>query len=78
MTLNCPCPISTQSMNSAQFHAMTECMQTYGGTFVSHLAIALRYADPENRQKILNALPEIVNKYGPTSQFMKSKTLAEV
>ena len=78
MTLNCPCPISTQPMNSAQFHAMTECMQTYGGTFVSHLATALRYADPVNRQKILDVFPDLVVKYGPTSQFMKPKTLAEV
>ena len=57
---------------------MTSLMQTHGGTFVSHLATALRYADPVNRQKILDAFPEIVAKYGPTSQFMKAKTLAEV
>ena len=53
-------------------------METYGGTFVSHLATALRYADPVNRQKILDAFPDLVAKYGPASQFMKSKTLAEV
>ena len=78
MTLNCPCPISTHLMNSSQFFAMTALMETYGGTFVSHLATALRYADPVNRQKILDALPEIVEKYGPTSQFLKPKSLAEV
>jgi hypothetical protein len=64
-------------MNLAQFHAMTECMQTYGGTFVSHLATALRYADPVNRQKILDAFPDLVAKYGPTSQFMKPKSFHE-
>jgi len=66
------------TMNSAQFFAMTALMQSHGGTFVSHLATALRYADPVNRQKILDAFPDLVAKYGPTSQFMKPKTLAEV
>ena len=78
MTLNCPCPIPTQLMNSSQLFAMTALMETYGGTFVSHLATALRYADPVNRQKILDAFPDLVAKYGPASQFMKPKTLAEV
>ena len=57
---------------------MTSLMQTYGGTFLSHLATALRYADPVNRQKILDAFPDLVAKYGPGSQFMKPKSLLEV
>ena len=42
-------------------------METYGGKFVSSLAIAIRYADPSNRQRILSIFPEIVEKYGPRS-----------
>lgn len=42
-------------------------METYGGKFVSSLAIAIRYADPSNRQRILSTFPEIIEKYGPRS-----------
>jgi len=78
MTLNCPCPITTQPMNSSQLFAMTALMETYGGTFVSSISQALRYADPVNRQKLLDAFPDLVEKYGPNSQFMKPKELMEV
>jgi 2-oxo-4-hydroxy-4-carboxy--5-ureidoimidazoline (OHCU) decarboxylase len=53
-------------------------METYGGTFVSSISQALRYADPMNRQKLLDAFPDLVEKYGPNSQFMKPKELMEV
>jgi hypothetical protein len=44
-------------------------MQQHGGKFVQSLATALRYADPLNRQKILDSFPDLVLKYGPTSMF---------
>ncbi len=59
-------------MNHDDLHATLLCMERFGGTFCTKLAAAMRYADPSNRQKILNAFPEIVEKYGPTGPFQRS------
>lgn len=59
-------------MNHDELHATLLCMERFGGTFCTKLAAAMRYADPNNRQKILNAFPEIVEKYGPTGPFQRS------
>jgi len=53
-------------------------MQSHGGSFVSAFANVLRYADPVNRQRLLDAFPDLVEQYGPTSRFMKPKQLTEV
>lgn len=78
MTLNCLHSIAIQLMNSAQLTAMICLMQSHGGSFVSSIAQALRFADPVNRQRLLDAFPDLVKKYGPTSEFMKPKQLTEV
>ena len=54
-------------MSPSEIYQLTACMETYGGKFVSSLAMAIRYADPSNRQRILSIFPEIVEKYGPRS-----------
>jgi 2-oxo-4-hydroxy-4-carboxy--5-ureidoimidazoline (OHCU) decarboxylase len=65
-------------MTSTQLHAMITLMDQYGGSFVSALAQALRYADPTNRQRLLDAFPDIVAKYGPSSSFAQVKQTVEV
>jgi hypothetical protein len=65
-------------MTSTQLHAMITLMDQYGGSFVSSLAQALRYADPTNRQRLLDAFPDIVAKYGPGSSFAQIKQPIEV
>jgi hypothetical protein len=60
-------------MTPSEFHATLLCMEQYGGTFCTNLAAALRYADPSNRQKIWDAFPEILEKYGPTGPFQKTR-----
>ena len=65
-------------MNSTDFHRMLCLMESKGGTFVSSLSQALRYADPVNRQRVLDAFPDLVEKYGPNSPFNKSKSLTQV
>jgi len=74
MTLNCLHPIALHLVTSTDFHAMLLCMETNGGRFVSSLSIALRYADPSNRQRILSTFPEIVEKYGPNTIFKTQPT----
>jgi len=69
MTLNCPCPTATQPMTPTETYQLTVRMETYGGKFISSLAVAIRYADSINKNKLLAAFPEIVAKYGPKSAF---------
>ena len=78
MTLNCLHSIAIQLMNSAQLTAMICLMQSHGGSFVNAIAQALRFADPVNRQRLLDAFPDLVEKYGPTSEFMKPQQLTRV
>jgi hypothetical protein len=65
-------------MTSTQLHAMITLMDQYGGSFVSSIAQALRYADPTNRQRLLDAFPDIVAKYGPGTRFAQVKQPIEV
>jgi len=78
MTLNYLHSTSSQPMNSAQLTTMICLMQSHGGSFVNSIAQALRVADPVNRQRLLDAFPDLVEKYGPTSSFLKPKQLTEV
>jgi 2-oxo-4-hydroxy-4-carboxy--5-ureidoimidazoline (OHCU) decarboxylase len=65
-------------MTSTQLHAMITLMDQYGGSFVSAIAQALRYADPTNRQRLLDAFPDLVAKYGSSSSFAQVKQTIEV
>jgi len=65
-------------MTSTQLHAMITLMDQYGGSFVSSIAQALRYADPKNRQRLLDTFPDLVAKYGPSSSFAQVKQTVEV
>jgi len=65
-------------MNLTELHAMIARMDSYGGSFVSSIAQALRFADPTNRQRLLDAFPDLVQKYGPQGQFAKSKQFTQV
>jgi 2-oxo-4-hydroxy-4-carboxy--5-ureidoimidazoline (OHCU) decarboxylase len=65
-------------MTSTQLSSMITLMDQYGGSFVSALAQALRYADPTNRQRLLDAFPDIVAKYGPGTRFAQVKQTVEV
>ena len=75
VTYNCS---NSTHMTSTQLHAMITLMDQYGGSFVSALAQALRYADPTNRQRLLDAFPDIVAKYGPGTRFAQVKQPIEV
>ena len=38
------------------------------------LAEAIRVADSDNKQKIIDVYPDVVEKYGPNSAFAKNVT----
>jgi hypothetical protein len=65
-------------MNQSELTAMICLMQSHGGSFVGAIAQALRFADPVNRQRLIDAFPDIIKKYGPTSAFIQPKQLTEV
>jgi hypothetical protein len=65
-------------MTSTELTSMITLMDQYGGSFVSSIAQALRYADPTNRQRLLDAFPDIVAKYGPGTRFAQVKQPIEV
>ena len=69
MTLNCLRPLAIQLMTPSETYQLTVRMETYGGKFISSLAVAIRYADPVNKHKLLAAFPEVVAKYGPKAIF---------
>jgi len=52
-------------------------METRGGSFVAAIGAALRYADPVNRQRLLDAFPDLVEKYGPNGMFAVARAMAE-
>lgn len=56
-------------MNNSIF---VETLQAYGGSFVKRLAAALSVADPKNFERLINAFPELIEKYGPSSDFYQS------
>lgn len=60
-------------MTPNEFQATLLCMERFGGTFTANLAAALRCADPSNRQRIWDAFPDILEKYGPTGSFQKAR-----
>lgn len=65
-------------MNATEFRNMIITMEQYGGSFVSSIAQALRFADPINRQRLIDAFPDLVAKYGPGTKFAQAKQPVEV
>jgi len=56
-------------MTDTEIYDMICRMQEYGGSFVVALSDALRFADRMNKQRLIDAFPDYVNEYGPTSRF---------
>jgi 2-oxo-4-hydroxy-4-carboxy--5-ureidoimidazoline (OHCU) decarboxylase len=78
MSLNSSIPTQPKLMTSTELHAMIARMDSYGGSFVSSIAQALRFADPTNRQRLLDAFPDLVQQYGPEGRFAQAKQLTKV
>ena len=60
------------TMTPNEFQATLLCMERFGGTFIANLAAAIRFADPSNRQRIWDAFPDILEKYGPNGMFQRT------
>lgn len=58
-----------RAVTEKQICATIRTAHHYGGSFLSKVAEAALNADPRNRDRVLDAFPEIVAKYGPGSAF---------
>ena len=58
-----------RAVTEKQIQATVRTAHHYGGSFLSKVAEAALNADPRNRDRVLDAFPEIVAKYGPGSSF---------
>jgi len=56
-------------LTSEQFHRLLGTVRHNGGSFSVKLADCLAAADPINRQRLLDAFPELIERYGPESIF---------
>ena len=61
----------TKILSGDDYYILTETMIRYGGGFCKKLAETIRVADGVNKQKLVNAFPEIVESYGPGSKFAR-------
>ena len=68
---------NTPIMTSHDHYLFAETMRAFGGHFCAKLADAYSAADLSNKAKILNAWPELLEKYGPESRFAQIR-LAEI
>jgi hypothetical protein len=59
-------------LSDREFFVTTEALNRYGGNFFRNLGRALRHADQGNRNRLLEAFPEIVKSYGPGTAFYSS------
>jgi len=57
-------PMSTEQ----QLHTLLTA-QRFGGNFMRLLATAGLAADPQNKQRLFEAFPELENFYGPRTMF---------
>lgn len=55
----------TQHQTIHTLHTMSH----FGGNFERHLAAACIAADPSNRARLLEAFPEVQEKWGPGSRW---------
>lgn len=77
MSLNCSSFFALITVTHQEVHVLTETMSRYGGSFCQKLAEAIRFADPQNREKILDAFPDLVTMYGPGGRF-QSREMSNV
>ena len=58
-------------LTDREVNVMTEAMLVYGGSFAQKLAHLMRVADSTNLQRLIDAFPDFVSKYGPETHFYR-------
>lgn len=60
-------------MNTITDHDVIHAMETYGGNFASHLAIACMYADDQNLARIKVAFADLWATYRDMAERIKAQ-----
>ena len=60
--------------NDPSIHDTIERIEVYAGGFGAALMTAFRIADPDNKQRIIEAFPELFESHGPNSVFASKET----
>ena len=68
---------NTRIMTEHDHYIFAQTLKKFGGHFCSKLADAYCAADLTNKARIINAFPELLEKYGPDSRFAQIR-LAEI
>lgn len=68
---------SVLALSPEELHHTYLTIHRFGGSFLRALADAMIKADPGNRDRLIQAFPEVINLYGPRSDFY-SKTREQV
>ena len=61
--------MTSTTLNKVQEHHTLLTARRFGGTFISTIAQAGIFADPDNRNRVFAAFPELIYHYGPQSRF---------
>lgn len=62
---------SSPSVHGRDFDVFVETLERFGGGWVRQYAALLRCSDPVRRQRLLDAFPEQLEKYGPGTAFFQ-------
>ena len=57
--------MKAQDMTDADLHKAAHNMENYGGGFAGAIALAYFRADSSNRERIINAFPELFERFAP-------------
>jgi len=57
--------MKAQDMTDADLHKAAHNMENYGGGFAGAIALAYFRADSNNRERIINAFPELFERFAP-------------
>lgn len=56
-------PVEAREYTEDELYKISVAMQRYGGSFASAIGEALQVADNSNKEKLLQAFPELLVKY---------------
>lgn len=57
--------MKAQDMTDTDLHKAAHNMENYGGGFAGAIALAYFRADSNNRERIINAFPELFERFAP-------------
>jgi hypothetical protein len=70
-------PATLSSSLTPEFQGLVKAMDRYAGSWGRQFSQLLKVSDPANRRRLLEAFPDLVQRYGPGSDFYESASAPE-